>query len=127
MNGNQNLMDSLGIEVLEVGLEKVIAKMPVDHRTIQPFGILHGGATAALAETVGSIGAFQHVRELNGVPVGLELSINHLKSMRAGYVWAEASPLHLGKSTHLWEIHCWNEEKERIAYAKLTVLIKYEK
>lgn len=127
MNGNQNLMHSLGIEVLEVGLEKVVAKMPVDNRTIQPFGILHGGATAALAETVGSIGAFQHVRELNGIPVGLELSINHLKSMRKGHVWAEASPIHIGKSTHLWEIHCWNEEKVRIAYAKLTVMIKYEK
>jgi 1,4-dihydroxy-2-naphthoyl-CoA hydrolase len=127
MGNSTNLMDSLAIEIVELSKEKVVAKMPVDHRTIQPFGILHGGATAALAETVGSIGAFEHVRELHGVPVGLELSINHLKAMRDGFVWAEASPLHIGKSTHLWEIHCRNEAQERVAYAKLTVMIKYEK
>ena len=120
-------MDTLGIEVTEVSLEKVVGKMPVDERTIQPFGILHGGATAALAETVASVGAFEHVRDLSGIPVGLELSVNHLKSVKSGLVVAEAKPLHIGKSTHLWEINCWNENKERIAYAKLTVLIKYEK
>ncbi|MFM7768950.1 MAG: PaaI family thioesterase [Bacteroidota bacterium] len=127
MNEELNLMQTLGIKITAVSKQEVTATMMVLQQHLQPFGLLHGGATAALAETVGSIGAYENVKEKGGVPVGIELSVNHLKSVRFGEVTAVGNPIHLGKTTHLWEVNCYTEDKEKFAFAKLTVLIKYEK
>ena len=94
----------LGIEMTEIGLDFMTAKMPVDHRTIQRIGILHGGASLALAETVGSIAASYCVDRESFYIVGQEINANHIRPVRTGFVFATASPLHLGKSSQVWDI-----------------------
>ncbi|MBU6383487.1 MAG: hotdog fold thioesterase [Verrucomicrobia bacterium] len=116
------LVDHLGIEFIEVGKDHLTARMPVDKRTVQPAAIVHGGATAALAETVASAGA-NYCIEKERMAVGLELNINHIRTVRTGYVIAVAKPLHLGKSTQVWEIKITNEEGQLISAARLTVAV----
>ena len=123
------LCDHLGIEFIEVGEEHMSAKMGVDERTNQPMGVLHGGATAALAETVASAAANYRVEE-GKVCVGLELNINHIRSVRSGFVTAVARPLHVGKMTQVWEIKITNERQELVSAARLTLAVidqKYPK
>ncbi len=98
------------------------ARMPVDRRTNQPMGIVHGGATAALAETVASAAA-NYCVEKGKVAVGLDLNINHIRAVKSGYVFGTARPLHLGKSTQVWEIKIENEAKQLISAARLTIAI----
>lgn len=121
---NKNtLMETLKIEFVDVGEDFVTAKMPVNSKVYQPYGILHGGATAALAETVGSCASALFVDTDTHIIKGIELSINHLKSKKDGEVFAIAKPIHKGKTTHLWEIKIVNEENNLISIAKITNII----
>lgn len=116
------LVDYLGIEFVEAGADFLIAKMPVDRRTNQPMGIVHGGATAALAETVASAAA-NYCIEKGKVAVGLELNINHIRAVPSGFVLGIAKPLHLGKSTQVWEIKIQNGAGQLVSAARLTVAV----
>jgi len=121
---NKNtLMETLKIEFVDVGKDFVTAKMPVNSKVYQPYGILHGGATAALAETVGSCASALFVDTNTQIIKGIELSINHLKSKKDGEVFAIAKPIHKGKTTHLWEIKIVDEEDNLISIAKITNII----
>lgn len=116
------LVEHLGIEITEVGDDYMIASMPVDHRTHQPMGILHGGASIALAETVGSMAANLAVDE-NHYCVGLEVNGNHLKSVSSGKVLAKAKPVHLGRSTQVWDIRISDESEKNICISRLTMAV----
>lgn len=116
------LMDHLGIEFTEIGDQHLTARMPVDRRTCQPMDIVHGGATAALAETVASAAA-NYCVEKSKLCLGLDLNINHIRTVSKGFVTAVAKPLHLGKSTQVWEIHIRNEEGQLVSAARLTIAV----
>jgi len=113
----------LGIEMTEIGADYMTAKMPVDHRTIQRIGILHGGASLALAETVGSIAASYCVDRASFYIVGQEINANHLRAVKSGYVYATAVPLHLGKSSQVWDIKLRNEEGQLTCVSRFTVAV----
>ena len=118
------LSDHLSIEFIEVGDGHLTASMPVDHRTCQPMGILHGGASCALAETVGSAAANYCVDQNQKVCVGLDINANHIRPVHSGTsVTAVAKPLHLGKSTQVWEIRIYNESKQLVSVSRLTMAI----
>lgn len=122
----KSLCDYLGIEFIEIGPDYLQAKMPVDERTMQPMGIVHGGATAALAETVASVAASCVVEEGVGC-VGLELNINHIRAVGSGWVIATTKPLHIGKSTQVWNIDIVNEKGQRTSAARLTLAVIKDK
>ncbi|MFL0066576.1 PaaI family thioesterase [Tenacibaculum maritimum] len=117
------LMETLDITFTEVGEDFVIAKMPVSSKVHQPYGILHGGATAALAETVGSAASALFVDGKTKIVKGIELSINHLKSKKEGTVFATAKMVHQGRTTHLWEIRIVDEDRNLISLCKITNII----
>ena len=117
------MVSNIGIEFLAIGPDFITAKMPVDARTIQPYGLLHGGATVALAETLGSIAAHASIDANKYMAVGIEINANHVKSIRSGFVYGKASPLHVGKNTHVWEIKIRNEAEELISISRITVSI----
>jgi 1,4-dihydroxy-2-naphthoyl-CoA hydrolase len=123
--GKNTLSDLLGIEFIEVGNDFLTARMPITSNVSQPMGIMHGGATAALSETVASAAANYCIDQSVKVCVGLELNINHLRPMKEGYVDAVAKPLHLGKTTQVWEIKVYNMEKKLISAARLTLAIRH--
>lgn len=125
INGlNKNtLNENLGIEFTELNDDSVVAKMPIDDRTVQPFRIMHGGASAALAETLGSVASMMVIDVDKNMPVGLELNINHLGSVREGHVYGTCKPIHTGKSTHVWGIEVKNEAGKLVSIARLTVII----
>lgn len=116
------LMETLGIEFTEVGDDFLIARMPVSPRVHQPDGVLHGGASVALAESVGSAGAFIFLNSKDVVIRGIEIAANHVKSVRDGYVYAHASIVHKGRTTQLWQIKIKNEEGALVSLIKLTTL-----
>lgn len=120
---NNTLMQSLGIEITNIVDGCVFGKMPVDKRTVQPYGLLHGGASAALAESLGSIGGNMHVYDNNEVVVGVEINANHLKSVKSGWVHGTASPIRLGKKIHVWDIKIKNDENELISVSRLTLAV----
>ncbi|WP_343702253.1 hotdog fold thioesterase [Chitinophaga sp.] len=120
----QNTMGSyLGMEFTEIGPDYLRAMMPVDHRTVQPYGLLHGGASAALAETVGSVASALIIDPEKQICVGLEINANHLRGVREGYVHAVARPLHIGSGTHVWDIRITNDDNKLICVSRLTVAI----
>lgn len=121
--GQNTMVSHLGIEFLEIGDDYVVAKMPVDSRTIQPAGIMHGGASAALAETLGSVGSVLQLDLSRQGAVGLELNINHIRAVSSGYVTGTARALHLGQRTHVWEIKIENEAGQLVSAGRLTVMI----
>ena len=121
--GEGTMLEHLGIEVTEIGDDYLSAKMPVDHRTKQPMGLLHGGASVALAESLGSYGAFLTLDPAKQSAVGLEINTNHIKSAREGYVYGKAAPIHLGKSTHIWGIEIKNEQDQLVAVSRITMAI----
>ena len=124
MNRPTPTMDAtLGIQFTEVGDDFLRACMPVDHRTQQPMGLLHGGASVALAETLGSAGAYLCVDATLFNVVGLEINCNHVRGVRSGVVTGTARPVHLGKSTHIWEIRIADEAGRLVAISRLTVAI----
>ena len=121
---NKNtLMETLGIEFVDFGTDFLVAKMPVSETVYQPMGILHGGATAALVETVGSCASAFFLRDENKVIKGLELSIHHLKSKKEGFVYATARQIHKGRTTHLWEVKVTDEEDDLISICKITNIV----
>ncbi|MCD6039912.1 MAG: menI [Gammaproteobacteria bacterium] len=117
------MMAHLGIEFTEVGDDYLVARMPVDRRTQQPLGIMHGGASCVLAETVGSTAANFCVDQSQYYCVGLDINTNHIRSIRQGYVIGTAKPYHLGKSTQVWSIEIMNEQKQLISVNRLTMAV----
>lgn len=122
-NIKNTLVNSLGIELIEVTKGKVVAKMPVDERTRQPFGLLHGGASVALAETVASVGAFELVDQENEAVVGLEINANHIRGKRDGYVTAIGTVLHQGRTTMVWDIKIVDEQDKLICVSRCTMAV----
>jgi 1,4-dihydroxy-2-naphthoyl-CoA hydrolase len=121
--GPGTMGEHLGIQWTEVGENYIKAKMPVDHRTIQPYGLLHGGASCALAETIGSVASAMVVDHSKFFCVGLEINANHIRSAREGFVTGVAMPLHLGSSTHVWDIKIFDEKEKLVCVSRLTVAI----
>jgi uncharacterized protein (TIGR00369 family) len=119
----QNLANVLGIEIVELTKERVVATMPVDERTRQPFGILHGGASVALAETVASIAGTLNVDLDRFIVVGLEINANHVRAKREGVVTGTATPIHVGRSTQVWSVEIVDEEKRRICVSRCTLAV----
>ena len=117
------LMEHLGIEILEVGDDYIKASMPVDHRTHQVFGLLHGGASVALAESLGSMGAYLCIDSGKYACVGLEINANHLRPVRQGQVIGVARPIRLGRTTQVWEIHISNAKNHLICISRLTLAV----
>jgi 1,4-dihydroxy-2-naphthoyl-CoA hydrolase len=120
------LVENLGIEFTAIGDDYLEAKMPVDKRTIQPLGLLHGGASVALAETLGSVAATLCVDETRFC-VGLEINANHLKGVREGYVTGIGKPVHIGKQTQVWEIRITNDAGELICISRITMAVLEKK
>ena len=116
------LIDTLDIKFVDVGEDFLVASMPVNPKVYQPDKILHGGATAALAETVGSAASSVLLKKGNKIVRGIELSINHLKSVRSGEIFAKAKAVHSGRTMQLWNIKITNDNDEIISIAKLTTL-----
>ena len=119
---DQTLMFSLGIELLSISAEQVIGQMPVDKRTRQPMGLLHGGASIALAETLASIGAWISLPPEKQA-VGIEINGNHLRAVRSGVVRGTASPLHRGRTSHVWEVRICNEQDQLVCMSRCTLAI----
>ena len=120
----QNTMTSaIGIEITDIGDDFISGKMPVDERTVQPFGLLHGGASAALAETLGSIAGGIKVYSNNETVVGIEINANHLKSAREGWVYGKATPIRIGKKIQVWNIEISNDSGDLICVSRLTLAV----
>jgi 1,4-dihydroxy-2-naphthoyl-CoA hydrolase len=117
------MAEHIGIEFTEIGKDYLKARMPVDHRTQQPYGLLHGGASCVLAETVGSLAAAMVVDHTKFACVGLDINANHVRSAREGWVTGIATPLHLGGSTHVWDIKIYDEINKLICISRLTVAV----
>ena len=113
----------LGIEFTQIGEDFLIATMPVNARTKQPAGILHGGASCVLAETLGSFASALYIDRSKYYSVGLEINANHIKSVSSGLVTGITKPIHLGNRTHLWEIKIYNDDKNLVCIARLTVIV----
>jgi len=121
--GKNTMMDSLGIKITDFGDDYICGKMPVDERTIQPFGLLHGGASAALAETLGSIAGGMKVDHEGKTVVGIEINCNHLRSARSGWVNGIAKPIKLGKKIQVWNIEIKNDNDDLVAVSRLTLAV----
>lgn len=120
----KNMGEHLGLELTEVGSDRLVGRMPVDHRTTQPFGILHGGASCVLAETLGSVAAWMTIDPDQYRAVGLEINCNHIRAVTEGYVVGTCTPLHTGRRTQVWQIDMHEEATgKRSAFSRLTVAI----
>lgn len=119
----KGMAEAIGIEITLLTRDKVVATMPVDDRTRQPFGLLHGGASAALAETVASLGAFLNIDSGTEAAVGVELNANHLRAKTEGIVTATATPLHRGRTIHVWEIRIEDESSRLVCASRCTLAI----
>jgi len=119
----ENMCEAIGIEITELTPEAIKGRMPVDHRTVQPMKILHGGASVALAESLGSIGSNLIVDNSKYACVGLDINANHLRPASSGYVYAEAKPIHIGKKTHVWSIEIKDEKNKLVCISRLTMAV----
>ncbi len=120
----QSIVSHLGIEFIEAGEGYLVARMPVDHRTHQPFGILHGGASVVLAESLGSVASFLMLPDpTKQRAVGLEINANHIRSVREGWVYGRCTPIHVGRSTHVWDIRITDEQQRTICVSRLTIAV----
>ncbi|OEH94043.1 esterase [Bacillus solimangrovi] len=119
----KTIIGALGIEMVEVTKEKVIATMPVHDATHQPFGLLHGGASVVLAESVASVGTWNLIDQETEAAVGLEINANHIRSKKDGIVTAIGTPLHTGKKTMVWDIKIYDEEQKLISISRCTVAV----
>lgn len=117
------MVSHLGIEFTRIGEDFIEAKMPVDHRTHQPLGLLHGGASVTLAETLGSVAATCCVDTSKQYCVGLDINANHIKSVRQGFVMGVTKPVHIGKRTQVWEIKITNEQNELVCVSRITMAV----
>jgi len=127
LRGKNTMLSLLDIEFIESGENYMIAKMPVDHRSHQPIGIMHGGASCVLAETVGSTAANFAVDQTKQYCVGLSINTNHIRSIKSGLIFAKAVPIHMGKSTQVWNIDITNEDKQLISTTRLTMAVLEKK
>ncbi|HCW08221.1 MAG TPA: esterase [Cytophagales bacterium] len=118
-----SMLEHLGIVFTKVSDGTIEAQMPVDHRTHQPMGLLHGGASVALAETLGSVAAMCCIDSSTQFCVGLDINANHIKSVRHGLVTGKVSPIHIGKKTHVWEIKIFTEQEELVCVSRITMAI----
>jgi 1,4-dihydroxy-2-naphthoyl-CoA hydrolase len=121
--GPNTMAAHIGIEWVAVGENFIKAKMPVDHRTNQPYGLLHGGASCVLAETLGSVASAMVIDHSKFYCVGLEINANHVRGVKEGYVTGVASPLHLGNTTHVWDIKIHDEKQKLVCVSRLTVAV----
>ena len=117
------LLENLGIEFTEIGNDHIIARMPVNERTQQPMGLLHGGASAALAESIGSTGSYLMINPKQQMAVGLEINANHVGSVHSGFVYGKGTIVHKGKTTHIWNIEIRDENEKLISICRLTMLV----
>lgn len=118
------IVEHLGVEYVELGSDYIIARMPVDDRTKQPFGILHGGASVVLAESLGSVASVMCLDDpTKQKAVGLEINANHIKSVKSGWVYGKVTAIHVGRRTHVWSIHITNEEQKTVCISRITVAI----
>jgi len=125
--GKGTMTEHLGIEWVDIGENFFKARMPVDHRTLQPLGLLHGGASCVLAETIGSVSSHLVIDPSEFYCVGIEINANHIRSAREGFVYGVCTPLHIGSSTHVWDIRITNEEGKLVCVSRLTVAIMKRK
>ena len=121
--GKNTMAEALGIEFTEAGEHYICGRMPVDARTHQPMGLLHGGASVALAETLGSVGGLMHIDASRQAVVGLEINANHIKSVRNGFVYGRATAAHLGRKTQVWDIRITTEGGELVCLSRLTLAV----
>jgi 1,4-dihydroxy-2-naphthoyl-CoA hydrolase len=121
--GKGTMAEFIGIEWTEIGENYLKARMPVDHRTNQPYGLLHGGASCVLSETIGSVGSALIVDHEKFYCVGLEINANHIRSARQGFVYGVGTPFHVGRSTHVWDIRIYDDVEKLICVSRLTVAI----
>ncbi len=121
--GKNNLGETLGIEFAEIGDDFLVATMPVDHRTKQPFGLLHGGANVALAETLGSVASLLVVNQELFIGVGVEINANHIKAVLSGKVRGVCTPLNISGKNHVWDIKIYNEANELTCVSRFTCAI----
>lgn len=117
------MLETLGIQVTEIGDDWMRGTMPVDHRTHQPYGLLHGGASVALAETLGSTAAMLTLDPDKELTVGLDINANHIRGVRSGVVTGTAKALHLGRSTQVWEIRIENEAGQLVCISRITMAV----
>jgi len=118
-----NMCEAIGIDITELTPDSIKGKMPVDHRTVQPMKILHGGASVALAESLGSIASNLIVDNSKYACVGLDINANHLRPASNGFVYAEAKPIHIGKKTHVWGIEIKDEKGKMVCISRLTMAV----
>ncbi|MBS0027415.1 hotdog fold thioesterase [Chitinophaga sp. 22321] len=121
--GEATMANWLGMEFTEIGPDYLKIMMPVDQRTVQPYGLLHGGASVALAETVGSMASGLIIDPEKQICVGMEINANHVRGVRSGYVHACARPLHIGTNSHVWDIRITDDEHKLVCVSRLTVAI----
>jgi 1,4-dihydroxy-2-naphthoyl-CoA hydrolase len=120
---NKSMGDHLGIEFTEFGDDYIVARMPVNEKTQQPFGLLHGGASCVLAESLGSVASTLCIDIDKQLAVGLEINANHIRSARSGFVYGKVTPINVGRTVHVWSIEITNEEKKLVCVSRLTVSI----
>lgn len=122
--GRQTMVEHLGIEFTEAGDDYLRARMPVDHRTVQPMRILHGGASVVLAETVGSVASVLCLEDMGKQSaVGVEINANHLRQATRGYVYGTVRPVRVGRTMHVWNIEIHDESERLICVSRLTMAI----
>ena len=121
--GSNTMSEHLEIKFIELGDDFLKATMPVDHRTHQPYGLLHGGASVSLAETIGSVASALVIDRQQNRCVGIEINANHIRGVKTGLVTATCKPLHIGSSTHVWDIRIHDEDQKLICISRLTVAI----
>ena len=121
--GKNSMGEHIGIELTKLGPDYLQARMPVDNRTKQPYGLLHGGASCVLAETLGSVASALVIDTAQFNCVGLEINANHIRGVREGFVTGIATPLHLGSTTHVWDIKIYDEREKLVCVSRLTVAI----
>ncbi|MFT4646560.1 MAG: 1,4-dihydroxy-2-naphthoyl-CoA hydrolase [Planctomycetota bacterium] len=119
----ENYNNPFELDFLEKGADYLICKMPVNKNTRQPMGLLHGGASVYMAETIGSMAGHLCVARENSFVVGLDINANHLRGVREGFVYAKAMPIHIGGKTHVWSIEITNEEKKMVCICRLTLAV----
>lgn len=125
--GKNTMGEHIGLHFSEIGEDYLKATMPVDHRTHQPYGLLHGGASAALAETLGSVSSALVIDQEKFICVGIEINANHVRSVRSGFVTGTCTPIHIGATTHVWDIRIHDERNKLVCVSRLTVAILKKK
>ena len=119
----ETLLSTLGIEIVEATREKVVGRMPIGPKVHQPFGLLHGGASVALAETVASTGGWMTIDQEKERIVGIEINANHLRAKRDGMLTAVATAVHVGRRTHVWNVHIADEEGKAVCVSRCTLAV----